>query len=252
MDVSTTDTPPGNEEYTPSTFDPLVIKASDDPNGTLTLLATKWCERVGSWDDLDSLAAIRRTQSSLSAYVRRTFGRSLGTNKDGMFPWDTFLLVQEMNRRSERRMAQLIRKGQAEGWIQSKGRFVPGKKSPKTWLGTGASFFEFAEVNDERWEELIDDGRRQGQLGYQWLIDRLAGKPDPKVALATQRRNTDANRVFREATLSLIGLADHIELVDPASLTPETIQEWGQAFKKAVRKITHHSKEILNHGDHNE
>jgi hypothetical protein len=178
---------------------------------------------------------------------------------------DMELAAKEIVRRAERRIAHLIDLGQRDGTIalstKTTGniRHRDGMPSAKEATGlpwtTVHDIRQVGSVTDEEFENVIAEGRAEGNLSRSSVIRRLGGKPNgvrKKYRTAEdwhyrRKHLPDSATVMERQIEQVVAACESLSLsyVDVAELSHEDIERWAAVLAEAGRQLNRFRKEMM-------
>jgi len=182
--------------------DAAVLDAVSDP-GAFCLAALgrakAWLQQATA-TDLPEVMEVKARAEAIRTYVAQ---KELGK--------DAELSAAEIVRRAERRIAELIRQGQAEGTITEQHRHPDGTNSaiklrdiiPKhEWRGNGAGIRDLADdVTSEQFEEGLAEAKGEKNLSRANVVRKVqkaAGKESTDARAATAKRMAAEGHTSRQ------------------------------------------------------
>jgi hypothetical protein len=178
---------------------------------------------------------------------------------------DMELAAKEIVRRAERRIAHLIDLGQRDGTIAPASKTVGrlrhpvGMPSAKDVTGlpwtTVHDIRQIGSVSDQEFEDVIAEGRAEGNLSRSSVIRRLGGQPNgvrKKYRTAEdwhykRRHLPDSATVMERQIEQVMAACDSLSLsyVDVAELSHEDIERWAAVLAEAGRQLNRFRKEMM-------
>jgi len=209
--------------------------------------------RAKGWlAEAQSIEQVRETKAVAVGY------ESVIREKELAF--DAQLSATEIVRRCERRIGELVRQGQRDGTVLSRGQTVGDRtrgcdlRRPHEAVGVSendrkavSDAYAMADSPNEEFEEAISEAREEGNLSRANVVRKVKGekpKTNDRSEWHHRRRRIDSNRILETLAQELDAAADGLDLMDPDDLDADLVETAVPAIKKSIATVNRHLRRI--------
>ncbi|HVX20933.1 MAG TPA: hypothetical protein VHB02_06280 [Acidimicrobiales bacterium] len=213
--------------------------------------AKGWLQEAQSIDD------VRHTKAIAVGYEN--------VIREKEMAFDAQLAATEIVRRCERRIGQLVRKGQEEGSIRAPGsdtrtdlpdrvhHVVPGPREAvgATHRSELEPLYRMADSSDDSFDQAIEEAKQEGNLSRANVVRKVKGDPGPRAerdSVHYRAPRLNLERVLRESTSTLEALAATLETVSGMPLTPQAA-EWLNRATEASHQVGRSLRAVRRKGE---
>jgi hypothetical protein len=172
---------------------------------------------------------------------------------------DAQLSATEIVRRCERRIGELVRKGQENREFTKQGQtrksvHLRGDEEPSTPVGTvydndqqRTDSYVLADAPDEQFEDALSEARDEGNLSRANVVRKVKGgkpKPAERSEWHRKRRRIDSNRILRTLAEQLDAATAGLDLMDPQDLDRDLASECVESIDRSIRTIRTHLRRL--------
>lgn len=175
--------------------------------------------------------------------------------------FDAQLSATEIVRRCERRIGELVRQGQRDGKLMSRGSntrvdLVANDNLVTVTEAAGVGhrsslkpLYDLAEADPQEFEEALAEAKAEGNLSRANVVRKVKGEPAPTSERSEWHRNTrhlDSNRILLTLAQELDALTTGLDLMRPDDLDPALMAEWMPVIDRAISTIRKHVRRITS------
>jgi hypothetical protein len=174
--------------------------------------------------------------------------------------FDAQLAATEIVRRCERRIGELVRAGQREGTVLTRGQTlrrldpvgVRDLGRPHELMGVGlasdavSDTYVMADAPPDQFEQAVAEAREEGNLSRANVVRKVKGEQPQRERSEWHHktRHIDSNRILSTLTQELDALTAGLELMERDGLDPELVAECIPSAKRSISVINSHLRRI--------